>query len=173
MGLHAVLVQILVFLALQPTLSHAITQTPTYSLARMLSYVTVYGSKSRRSWHLFQVTSYNVVSSEYAAFTGDAKDESGAKTKKKKKAASESDSESGDSDSSSNFGKTLKQARTAKKAPAKKKGKKLDALFGVQWWRIVLGEPTRRLLSVRSELMMVCDDQMRRITSRTVRPSKR
>lgn len=86
-----------------------------------------------------QVTSYNIVASEYASWSGDGEGKwSKTKTKPKETVVSEPDS-----DSSSNFGKTLKQART-NKAPAKKKGKQIDALFRVQWWRIVLGESQAR-----------------------------
>lgn len=103
-----------------------------------MSYVDPFFSISS-IYGLFQVTSYTTAASEYASWSGDAKDKtSGAKTKKKTKEHSESDKESEDSDSSSNFGKTLKQAR-AKKAPARKKTKKHCALFDVQWWRVVLG----------------------------------
>ncbi|TFY65094.1 hypothetical protein EVG20_g5717 [Dentipellis fragilis] len=79
------------------------------------------------------VTSYNTVSSEYAAYTPDAKDESKAKKKSQKKKSLDSDSES-DELSSETFGRTLK----AKKPASKSKQK--DALFRVKWWRIVLDE---------------------------------
>lgn len=67
------------------------------------------------------ITSYTTVSSEYGSYSG-GKNE--GKVSKKKQANNDSDSES------SNVGRSLKKTR-AKKAK--------DALFRVQWWRIVLG----------------------------------
>ncbi|KAA1474425.1 hypothetical protein DENSPDRAFT_882790 [Dentipellis sp. KUC8613] len=78
------------------------------------------------------VTSYNTVSSEYAAYTPDAKDESKPKKSQKKKSV-DSDSES-DELSSETFGRTLKAKKSAPK------GKQKNALFKVKWWRIVLDE---------------------------------
>ncbi|KAF8470373.1 SNF2 family N-terminal domain-containing protein [Gautieria morchelliformis] len=102
------------------------------------------------------VTSYNIAASEYAVWSGDAKDKSSsAKTKKKTEDDPESDTPSNDSDSSSNFGKTLKQAR-AKKAPVKKKKtKKLDALYHIQWWRIVLDE-AHNIKNRKTKVAMAC-----------------
>lgn len=74
------------------------------------------------------LTSYQVVANEFAAYTFDAKDES-AKPKSKPKKKSKADDSDSDSDS---VGKSIK-----KKAPKKKK--QHSALFGVRWWRIVLG----------------------------------
>ncbi|KAG1752062.1 SNF2 family N-terminal domain-containing protein [Suillus lakei] len=71
------------------------------------------------------VTSYSIVASEYATFAPPAKDESKSKSKSKK-AASQSNSDS-DSDEV-----------VTKKKPGRAKGK--DALFRVQWFRIVLDE---------------------------------
>lgn len=100
--------------------------------------------KKKENLNISQVTSFNIVASEYASHTGDGKDESGSKKKPKKGPDPEDEAEA-DSDSSSNFGKALKEAREirAKKAAPKKKAKKLDALFGVKWWRIVLGMLSR------------------------------
>ena len=67
------------------------------------------------------VTSYTTVSSEYGTYSG-GKNE--GKSSKKKQADSDSDSDS------SSVGRSLKKGR-AKKAK--------DALFRVQWWRVVLG----------------------------------
>jgi len=66
------------------------------------------------------VTSYTIVSSEYATFAPPAKDEAKSKSKSKK-AASDSDSDD----------------VVVKKKPGRAKGK--DALFRVKWFRIVLG----------------------------------
>ena len=68
------------------------------------------------------ITSYSVVASEFGAYGGNAKDETKAKGKKK---SNDSDSDD-DSD-------------TVKRIKAPKRGKQKDALFRVQWWRIVLG----------------------------------
>ena len=65
------------------------------------------------------ITSYSIVANEYAAFSDDGKDES--KSKKSKKGDESSDSE-----------EIL--PRKSMKATKKK-----AALFGVKWWRIVLG----------------------------------
>lgn len=67
------------------------------------------------------VTSYTTVASEYGTYSG-GKNE--GKNAKKKQADSDSDSDS------SSVGRSLKKGR-AKKAK--------DALFRVQWWRVVLG----------------------------------
>src|SRR5579859_7918355 len=73
------------------------------------------------------ITSYSTVASEHAAFVPEGKD----KSKGKKTAHLGSDSDSADSDSGGdNFGGVLKATRSS--------GKKV-ALFGVNWWRIVLG----------------------------------
>ncbi|THH19390.1 hypothetical protein EW146_g1739 [Bondarzewia mesenterica] len=77
------------------------------------------------------ITSYAIVASEYGAYSPHAKDE-GAKNKTKKKASSpNSDNDESDSE---RFGRTL----AAKKKPIG--SKKKDALFHVNWWRIVLDE---------------------------------
>lgn len=70
------------------------------------------------------ITSYSIVANEYAAHSGDGKDESKSKSKKSKK----------DDDESSDEEVLPKKSR---KAPKKK-----AALFGVKWWRIVLGTST-------------------------------
>ncbi|KAF8872465.1 SNF2 family N-terminal domain-containing protein [Infundibulicybe gibba] len=77
------------------------------------------------------VTTYDVVKSEYASYSPPAKDESKSKTKKKAKDASDVDSD----DSGEHFGRTLMAKKKTPRASAKK-----DALFHVQWWRIVLDE---------------------------------
>ena len=72
------------------------------------------------------VTSYTTVASEYGTYTG-GKDE--GKASKKKQVDS-------DSDSDSSVGTSLKHKKaTGRGARAKK-----DALFRLQWWRVVLGE---------------------------------
>ena len=73
------------------------------------------------------VTSYSVVTSEFGAFTPDAKDESKSKAKKK-----QSQDNSDDEDDDDGIQKRLKAAS--------KRGKQKDALFRVKWWRVVLGE---------------------------------
>ncbi|KAL6306911.1 SNF2 family N-terminal domain-containing protein [Sparassis latifolia] len=76
------------------------------------------------------ITSYPTVASEYAAHGGDAKDEGDStKSKKKKKQDNNSD------DSDDSVGKTLKKTR--QKASRKKQK---AALFGVNWFRIILDE---------------------------------
>ncbi|KIO02504.1 hypothetical protein M404DRAFT_649793 [Pisolithus tinctorius Marx 270] len=74
------------------------------------------------------ITSYSIVSSEYASYAPEAKDES---KKSKSKKASKSKAES-DSDSSEGLTRKLKAKAKA--------GKIKDALFGVKWYRIVLDE---------------------------------
>ncbi|KAF5384216.1 hypothetical protein D9615_003378 [Tricholomella constricta] len=79
------------------------------------------------------VTTYDVVKSEYEAYMSTAKDESQTKLTSKKKTADSSD----DDDSSGpaeHFGRTI--ASKTKKSKWNKKA----ALFGVQWWRVVLDE---------------------------------
>jgi hypothetical protein len=71
------------------------------------------------------VTTYDTVKSEYSAFTPAARDESKAASSSKKKAKKDSDD---DSDSNP---KTVKRKS---KAASKK-----CALYGVKWFRIVLG----------------------------------
>ncbi|TDL20620.1 hypothetical protein BD410DRAFT_725354 [Rickenella mellea] len=95
------------------------------------------------------VTSYSIVGSEYASYSGDAKDKSKPKasskasTSKSKSTGNSSESEfeaGSDDDSDSDretFGRTLAKH---KKAAPKSKKKALDALFRVKWWRIVLDE---------------------------------
>lgn len=73
------------------------------------------------------VTTYDTVKSEYESHSPSAKDESAAKKKTKKAAVDSSDSEH------ETFGRTIKK-------PAKKAGVKKCALYGVKWWRVVLGE---------------------------------
>lgn len=74
------------------------------------------------------VTSYSIVSNEYAAFNPEFKDESKKKATKSKPANSDDD----DSDVSEVFGRTLKKSKA--------KSKVKDALFKVKWWRVVLDE---------------------------------
>ncbi|KAF8065081.1 SNF2 family DNA-dependent ATPase [Lyophyllum atratum] len=83
--------------------------------------------------HRVVVTTYDVVKSEYDAYTSSAKDESQTKLKSKKKAAEASDSDDS-SGSGEHFGRTI--AAKTKKAKSPKK----SALFHVPWWRIVLDE---------------------------------
>lgn len=81
-----------------------------------------------RKYHVV-VTTYDIVKSEYLAYSP-LKDESKAKTSKKKKNLATR--ESSDSDGSAeNFGRTV--ARSSKSA-------KKSALFQVHWWRIILDE---------------------------------
>ena len=76
------------------------------------------------------ITSYAIVASEYAAFQ--PKDESKPKKGSDSKTVSGSDSDS----EADHFGRTLE----SKKKLGTANGKKKDALFRVQWWRIVLDE---------------------------------
>ncbi|KAL5639611.1 hypothetical protein ACGC1H_006279 [Rhizoctonia solani] len=82
------------------------------------------------------ITSYQVVSSEHAAYQGGAsssaaKPKKAATSKAKKRVESEDSGLSSDSDGG---------ALVAKKKPAGSKKPKPAALFGVRWWRIVLDE---------------------------------
>lgn len=77
------------------------------------------------------VTTYDIVKSEYEVHMSGAKDESHTKLPSKQK--SEAGSDDTLSRSSDKFGQSI-NARD-KKTKAKKK----CALFGVKWWRIVLG----------------------------------
>ena len=72
------------------------------------------------------VTTYDTVKSEYAVFNPAAKDESKSSSKASSSKNSDDDSDSAD------FGHTAKR-KTAKSS------KKKSALYGVKWWRIVLG----------------------------------
>ena len=72
------------------------------------------------------ITSYQIVASEHATYSEDAKDES--KSKGKKKGEDDGDSDESDSD----------DIRFVRKPVSKKK----DALFRVKWWRVVLGTST-------------------------------
>jgi hypothetical protein len=80
------------------------------------------------------VTTYDVVKSEYDNYCASAKDESQTTLKPKKKKGAESDD---DSDSSG----------AVRKSKPRSKAKTKCALFGVKWFRIVLG---RRPLCNRS-----------------------
>jgi hypothetical protein len=77
-----------------------------------------------KKYHIV-VTTYDTVKSEYMAYSPPATDASKASSKKK---ASRDDDDDSESDS---FGK----------AAPKKKGKaaKKCALYGIKWWRVVLG----------------------------------
>ncbi|KAI6041557.1 SNF2 family N-terminal domain-containing protein [Pisolithus marmoratus] len=80
------------------------------------------------------ITSYSIVSSEYASYAPEAKDES-KKSKSKKSGKTNGDGGAGagsDSGSSEDFTRKLKAKAKA--------GKTKDALFGVKWYRIVLDE---------------------------------
>ena len=74
------------------------------------------------------ITSYQIVASEHATYSEDAKDESKSKGKKSKKGEDDDDSDESDSD----------DIRFVRKPVSKKK----DALFRVKWWRVVLGTST-------------------------------
>ncbi|KAK7460971.1 hypothetical protein VKT23_008899 [Stygiomarasmius scandens] len=76
------------------------------------------------------VTTYDTVKSEYGTFKPPIKDESKAKAKKKKQAVDDSESSEGE-----HFGRTLAKDKKKTKAKAPK-----DALFRVQWFRVVLDE---------------------------------
>ena len=90
-----------------------------------------------------------MLSSEHGVFTSteDAKDESKSKPKGKKTARNDDDDESDGSGSDSDDS-LVKALKAKKRAPPTKGGKKkqsTDALFRVNWWRIVLG---KRLIPV-------------------------
>jgi hypothetical protein len=77
------------------------------------------------------VTTYDVVKSEYEAYSSSsAKDESKPKSTTKKPTLSDDEDSA---DSAEHFGRTL--APKTKKSTMPKK----SALFQVRWWRIVLG----------------------------------
>lgn len=82
------------------------------------------------------VTTYDTVKSEHASFSPEAKDESSSKASSKKSSRADSD---GDSDESV----VLRPA--AKKGKGKAAAKKC-ALFGVKWYRIVLGSSPSLIL---------------------------
>lgn len=92
-----------------------------------IDFTSVVVYLKRLTW-LIQITSYSIVASEYAAYL----DEPKAMKVKSKKAASASDSES----DAEHFGRVLQKNKT--KASTKPK-KVFDALFQVNWWRVVLG----------------------------------
>lgn len=73
-----------------------------------------------------QVTSYSIVASEYASYADQPR---GPSKKSKKPAHDDSESEG------EIFGRAL--AQNTRKGASKKKV--FDALFHVNWWRIVLG----------------------------------
>lgn len=77
------------------------------------------------------VTTYDTIKSEHAAYYPEAKDESSSKASSKKKVSAGSDSDDSDSDSA--------PARPAAKKGKGKAATKKCALFGVKWYRIVLG----------------------------------
>lgn len=104
----------------------------------MSSYVGIFFSLLFFIRSFYQITSYSVTASEYANWSGDGENESSSAKTKKKKIVPKLDTESDGSDCSSDIGKTLKQA--GRKKARTKKGKKLDALFRIQWWRVVLGD---------------------------------
>lgn len=99
-----------------PTRTIGIFQTLSY---RTISHVAADPEKLKRA-HVV-ITSYSIVANEYAAFSDDGKDES--KSKKSKKGDESSDEE-------------ILPRKSAKAT------KKKAALFGVKWWRIVLGMMT-------------------------------
>lgn len=73
------------------------------------------------------VTTYDTVKSEYVSHSPSAKDES-----KKSKASSKAKAVDSDDDSESEGSSRLKKSKT-------KAGAKRCALFGIKWWRVVLG----------------------------------
>jgi len=72
------------------------------------------------------VTTYDTVKSEYAVFNPAAKNESKGSSKASQSKDSDDDSDATD------FGHTAKRKTT-------RSSKKKCALYGVRWWRIVLG----------------------------------
>lgn len=90
-----------------------------------------------------------MLSSEHGTFTSasNAKDASKSKSKSKSKKAAIDSEDEDESDSGSDSDDSLVKALKAKKrAPPAKGGKKkptMDALFRLNWWRIVLGELLR------------------------------
>jgi hypothetical protein len=86
------------------------------------------------NYHII-VTTYQILASEFASSTS-AKDE-GSKARKSnsaKRNSSDSDSFIDDSDDSTAFGRSLAKKKTKSKPKAGK-----AALYGVNWFRIVLG----------------------------------
>lgn len=74
------------------------------------------------------ITTYDTLKSEYGVFNpGDGQ----RKAKTKKQVASDDDSDSSEAE---HFGRTLK--KSAKKTTKAKK----DALYHMQWFRVILGE---------------------------------
>lgn len=83
---------------------------------------------------LLQITSYSSLASEHATFSSNTEVKDASKSKGKKD-SNDDEGESFGSDDS--LTKAIK-----KRAPAAKGGKKkppMDALFRLNWWRIVLG----------------------------------
>jgi hypothetical protein len=88
------------------------------------------------------ITSYNVLASEHGVHTTSASNHSTSKKKKNDSSNSEEDEDS-NSDSDDAFSKKMGKAllKKAPKAKTAKKGKKTQAaLFGLIWWRVVLGK---------------------------------
>jgi hypothetical protein len=78
------------------------------------------------------VTTYDTVKSEYMAYSPAAKDESkGSSSKASSKKTSPNTS---DDDSEENFGRAIKKPAVKGKAPVKR-----CAIYGIKWFRIVLG----------------------------------
>ncbi|TFK32090.1 SNF2 family N-terminal domain-containing protein [Crucibulum laeve] len=96
--------------------------------------------------HHVVVTTYDVVKSEYDAYSPSAKNES--KAKGKSKTLDESD----DDDDAEHFGRTL-AAKGAKKTGKAKAPK--NALFNVKWWRIVLDE-AHNIKNVKTKGAIAC-----------------
>lgn len=90
------------------------------------------------------VTTYDTVKSEYESHSPSAKDESAAKKKTAKKAAVDSS----DHSEHETFGRTIKK-------PAKKAAVKKCALYGVQWWRVVLDE-AHNIKNVKTKGAIAC-----------------
>ena len=82
------------------------------------------------------MTSYTVVSSEHSTYLEATAPQDKSKPKKKGNSKG-SDSENDSDDSAEHFGRTVVK-RGARKTASKKK--LMHALFGVRWWRIVLGQ---------------------------------
>ena len=82
-----------------------------------------------RRYHIV-VTTYDTVKSEYVSYSPPAKDES----KTSKASSKKSTPDDSDDESEEDFGRTIKKPAVKGKAPVKK-----CAIYGLKWYRIVLG----------------------------------
>lgn len=90
------------------------------------------------------VTTYDTVKSEYMAYSPAAKDES--KASSSKASSKKTSPNTSDDDSEEDFGRGIKKPAVKGKAPVKR-----CAIYGIKWWRIVLGA----FFVVKSEMALM------------------